>query len=625
MSINDYPDALRQNTILIGRYRIEDVLGKGGFGITYKAMDQEKNQAVAIKEYYPAGLSSRRSDSQEVIPFTKKSAEYYEYGKKQFLEEAERLHRFRREPGIVSVRQFFTSNNTAYFVMEFVEGRDLKQYLQERGGRIGWHQACDILLPVMRTLEQVHKEGIIHRDIAPDNIFIDKYGNAKLLDFGAARSNLGNESGSVDAIVKHGFSPIEQYSRNSKSQGTFTDVYALAATFYYVITGTIPEDSMDRLASSGADKIDLLKSPRDLGADCPPALEKVLRTGLAIRSENRFQTMREFRESVEQAAGIKEFTDEQKTPVLKTGKILLAAAAVAVVLFIGSRFIPGFIRKFGQEFGQVSDSHAEKQDNPGQEEHKTEAITDNSKEIGTGGGENNSGNNSAVDNALPSGQSSYDTEVQEDLLSKAKHGDVEAQYTLGEKYFEGIDVSQDYEEAMKWFMQAAGKEDCTALNWVGYMYFYGYGVPLDYNEALKWFTKAADQNSSYAQYYIGLIYQSESFGNNDDEAFKWMLKAADQNYASAQNSVGNMYYCGKGTEKDYEKAFFYFLKSAEQGNASAQYNTGLMYEYGKGVEINLEKAHEWYSKAAGQGNESAKDALESLEQKMTPGGNDYSK
>lgn len=623
MSINDYPDALRQNTVLLGRYRIEDVLGQGGFGITYKVWDQEKNQAAVIKEYYPASLSSRRKDSTEVVPFTKNSAQYYEYGKKQFLEEAERLHRFRREPGIVSVRQFFTSNNTAYFVMEFVEGKDLKQYLQERGGRVGWRRACDILLPVMRTLEQVHRENIIHRDIAPDNIFIDKYGNAKLLDFGAARNNLGNESGSVDAIVKHGFSPIEQYSRNSKSQGPYTDVYALAATFYYAITGTVPEDAMERLAAAGKDKSGMLRSPRDLGADCPPTLEKALRKGLAVRSENRFQTMREFREAVEQAAGIRNSagkgpTDVQKMSNLKTGKILLAAAAVAVVFFIGFRFIPGLIS--GLHGG--SDSHEEQTDNPAQDEQSDdlaqdeqskETTVDHSGESDTGQQKNNrDGDNTAADNSLPSGQSSYETETLEDLFSKANHGDVEAQYTLGEKYYEGTEIAQDYEEAMKWFMKAAGKNDLTALNWVGYMYYNGYGVAQDYNEALKWFTKAADQNSSYAQYYIGRIYRSESFGQNYDEAIKWFRKAAEQGYAAALNELGGMYYYGEGTETDYKKAFSYYLQSAEQGYANAQYNTGIMYEYGYGVEADHHKALEWYTKAADQGHEEAKDKVKKL-------------
>ena len=150
-------------------------------------------------------------------------------------------------------------------------------------------EACSILLPVMRALEIVHSAGIIHRDIAPDNIYINKNGSVKLLDFGAARNNLGNKSASVDAIIKHGFSPKEQYSRRG-NQDAFTDVYALAATFYYAITGVIPPESIERPDYADPSNPDPLDPPHKWAADLPPAHENTILKAMSVRTEKRLNS-----------------------------------------------------------------------------------------------------------------------------------------------------------------------------------------------------------------------------------------------------------------------------------------------------------------------------------------------
>ena len=211
-----------------------------------------------------------------------------------------RLGKFNHLPGIVNIRQFFEENGTAYFVMDLEEGRDLSIYLKEQGGRIGWQEACDILIPVMKSLEYVHAEGIIHRDISPDNIFVRNDMIIKLLDFGAARSSLGNKSRSVDAIVKQGFSPREQYSRRGK-QGAFTDVYSLAATFYYAVSGVVPPDSIERSTTDDPDDPDPLIPLHKLAGDVPAELEEAILKGMSLKPEKRFQSMKEFRQAIVKA------------------------------------------------------------------------------------------------------------------------------------------------------------------------------------------------------------------------------------------------------------------------------------------------------------------------------------
>ncbi len=187
---------------------------------------------------------------------------------------------------IVSIHGYFEENGTAYFAMEYLEGRNLKQYMEEYGGPLPVHEANRILLPVMEALDWVHSKGIVHRDISPDNIVIKKDGAAKLIDFGAARQSTGEKSKSLDVVLKHGFAPMEQYSRRGR-QGPFTDVYAMAATYYYAITGKVPPDAVDRMSE------DELIPPGALGVKIRKNTEQVLLKALAVNAPERYQRMSE--------------------------------------------------------------------------------------------------------------------------------------------------------------------------------------------------------------------------------------------------------------------------------------------------------------------------------------------
>jgi len=276
---------------LNNRYKIEEVLGHGGFGITYSASDKILNVKVAIKEYLPRQLATRAEGQTKVSIFTGESRKHYEYGLRKFLEEAQSVAQFSHHPNIVSARDYFEANNTAYMVMDYIEGVTLKEYLEQKGGRIPFEEAKAIMMPVMDALREVHSVGLLHRDISPDNIYITTTGQVKVLDFGAARYYAGEQSKSLSVILKPGYAPEEQY-RSSGKQGTWTDVYATGATIYRVISGKTPPDALDRKEE------DTLELPSQLGIPISADAEKALLKALAVSAAQRFQTMGEFQEAL---------------------------------------------------------------------------------------------------------------------------------------------------------------------------------------------------------------------------------------------------------------------------------------------------------------------------------------
>ena len=238
-----YPLALLPGTVLINRYLVGRVLGQGGFGITYIALDRNTRSAVAIKEYLPVEIASRNHANSRIMLFSGDKQEDYEYGKGQFLEEAKTLASFVGNEHIIRILNYFEANSTAYYAMEYIQGQTLKQMMESTQRPLRVEEANQYLLPIMESLEWVHSKGVVHRDISPDNIMIRTDGTAKLIDFGAARISTGEKSRSLDIILKHGFAPKEQYTRRGR-QGPYTDVYAMAATIYNVLTGEMIPDSI---------------------------------------------------------------------------------------------------------------------------------------------------------------------------------------------------------------------------------------------------------------------------------------------------------------------------------------------------------------------------------------------
>ena len=283
-STGDLPEnanILPPGSLLQDHYRLAKSLGQGGFGVTYLAFDETLEIRLAIKEYLPKDSASRSRDAL-TITSSSKNQEDYQYGLQGFLKEARMLAQFQGHPGIVGVRRFFEENNTAYLVMDFVDGDSLKKILENRGGQLPWKEAVEIMVHVLAALRAVHRvsdsgEPMLHRDIAPDNIYITKDGQVKLLDFGAARYASGDLSHSLSVVLKEGYAPEEQYRKKGR-QGPWTDVYACGATLYRMITGELPDNALDRQAEEE------LQRPSELGIDLPEEIEEALMQALAVKA-----------------------------------------------------------------------------------------------------------------------------------------------------------------------------------------------------------------------------------------------------------------------------------------------------------------------------------------------------
>lgn len=231
---------MRPRTMLRDQYLVGRALGHGGFGITYLAWDTGLESRLAVKEYMPNGVAGRASGDTKVLAYSDQTKQEFEWGLDRFLDEARTLKKFSSHAGIVSVDTVFRENGTAYLVMEYLDGWTLEDFLRKRDGKVTFETALRLMMPVMDALSAVHAEGILHRDISPDNIYLTRAGKVKLIDFGAARNALSQKSRNLSIILKEGYAPEEQY-RASGVQGPWTDVYATAATFYHCITGQIPQ------------------------------------------------------------------------------------------------------------------------------------------------------------------------------------------------------------------------------------------------------------------------------------------------------------------------------------------------------------------------------------------------
>lgn len=281
------PLYLKPGTLLEQKYLVGRVLGQGGFGITYLAYDTNLNIKLAIKEYFPQDLASRAFGQTQVSAYTGNLGSQYEYGLEKFLQEARTLAQFEEHPNIVSVRDFFKANGTAYFVMSYVEGITLKEYLANSGGKLPADKVRSIMLPVMDALREVHTVNVLHRDVSPDNIFINLKGQVILIDFGAARQAIGEKGHSLSIILKPGYAPEEQY-RSKGVQGPWTDIYAVAATCYHLLVGQQPPEALERMVQ------DDIALPSETGVEISENEENALMKALSVKASDRYQTIADF-------------------------------------------------------------------------------------------------------------------------------------------------------------------------------------------------------------------------------------------------------------------------------------------------------------------------------------------
>ena len=293
---------MRPGAILNERYVIGRALGHGGFSVTYLAWDALLLHKVAIKEYLPSEYATRRPGESRLTIFSGKEGEYFQFGKEKFLDEAKRLSAFQNEDGIVHVYDCFSANETAYLVMEYLDGITLSEYLKKEAavspqGRIAPEEAISMLTPVMLSLQRVHDSGMIHRDIAPDNIMLLKDGGVRLIDFGAARHAVHDCGKSMTVIIKDGYSPEEQYNSHSV-QGPAADVYALSATLYQMITGITPPGAIERGEYLQKHKRDMLPPPSKFNKAVTKTQDTAILNGMALHTQDRTQSVAELYEEL---------------------------------------------------------------------------------------------------------------------------------------------------------------------------------------------------------------------------------------------------------------------------------------------------------------------------------------
>ena len=296
--------ALPIGTVLADDYRIEGILGQGGFGITYLGIETLFGRKVAIKEFYPREFAARDSGKTVRPSGTPEDVDHFKWGLDAFEKEAKLLARF-DDPHIVGVQRFFKANGTAYFVMDYCDGQPLDEIIR-RDGALTLEQLQGIIYPLLNSLERIHKEDFLHRDIKPANIFIRSDGSPVLLDFGAARQENVSHSRSVTSLATDGYAAIEQYDARGR-QGPYSDIYGFAATLYRVVTDLKPAPASARILN------DTLEPAQQLAAGKYPAyiLEAIDR-GLAVRPELRPSTIKEWRVMFNQGK------DQSPGPDIKT-------------------------------------------------------------------------------------------------------------------------------------------------------------------------------------------------------------------------------------------------------------------------------------------------------------------
>ena len=616
----------------LNEYRLERILGSGGFGITYYAWDENLNKPVAIKEYLPSDFAVR-ADGTSVRPKSDGDAGDYQWGLERFLDEARALARF-DHPHLNQVYRFFEDNGTAYLVLDYIEGETLAQMLS-REGRLSEAPLRRLLGELLSGLEEVHSAGYVHRDVKPGNIMFRADGSAVLLDFGAARQVIGAKLKSVTAIHTPGYAPVEQYDQKADDVGAWSDIYALGMVAYRCVSGIGESGLIDAVTRSR------LERKGELEKDMKPAVvvgkgryaEALLAAidwAIKIDETGRPQSVAAMRSAIDsaKAVGASEAAAGRVRETVEAVKRYRKAAeegdaAAQCNLGDGYYYGKGVTQDYAQAlkwFRKAADQgDADAQYSLGFMYHHAKGVTQDYAEAVKWYRE-------AADQGDADAQYSlgfmyhHAKGVTQDYAQALKwfrkaadQGDAGAQYGLGFMYHHAKGVTQDYAEAVKWYREAADQGHALAQKCLGDMYRDGKGVTQDYAEAVKWYRKAADQGGANFQAELGWVYYYGNGVTRDyAEAVKWIRKAAEQGHATAQDNLGNMYRNGEGVVRNYAEALKWYRKAADQGDEYAQYNLGLMYQNGKGVTQSKSEARKWYEKTAAQGYGPAKKALEDL-------------
>ena len=602
---------LPPGSLLQDRYQLGRALGEGGFGITYLGWDTVLKRKVAVKEYFPTFLVSREvSLTLDVTCHTSGNQPTYEKGREQFLREAKTMAKLDSIPEIVQVLDHFPEHNTAYIVMEFLEGRTLKEVVAQTGP-IPTQTMLALLEPVLRAMEAMHHAGVIHRDISPDNLMELKDGTVKLMDFGCARDF---QSGLTETItLKHGFAPREQYS--GRDQGPWTDVYAMCATVYYCLTGQVPA----RATLRGEEEQDPLLPPRQLGIDLTEEQELALLRGLAPKAENRWHSAADLYAALygrtleraswmqtEEQVGHTEFvdTEENKAPIPDPtpkkpeipakwikfgGAVACALVVVAIALAIGlggrgqesvSTNDPDRSQSaVGQTVHQEDGSHASEEEPDASEEdgqtddgqlippiYEQEPATEPNQpdtdagQTGTSGQAGSQATPSQPTNPSQQEQPSQTVEptipTQGELEAQAETQTNNGQYSLAAETLRQME-QLGYLTAAQLGTRLCGLADDALFD--------------DENSiAATLYQESADLGNLDGKRGLAICYQyGDGVAQSDEKAFALNLELAQANYgAGVYYEVADAYTDGRGTARNPEQAIYWWNRYLETGSTT---------------------------------------------------------
>ena len=434
----------------LNEYRIEGVIGSGGFGITYLARDIQLDKTVAIKEYLPSDFAVR-TDTTTVQPKSTADQDDYQWGLARFLDEARTLARF-EHPHLNHVHRYFEDNNTAYLVLDYIEGETLSDLLR-REGRLESTHLQRLVTELLSGLDEVHSAGYVHRDVKPSNIMLRKNGSSVLLDFGAARQVLGQRSKSITSVLTPGYAPIEQYDQKGDDIGPWTDLYALGMVAYRCVSGISETKLLDaitraRLERKGKQDQDMVPAVEVGKGHYPLPLLKAIDWAIKVEENERPQNVAAIQEmiagdeasdAVPDAVPVDKPTKQPMSPKSEQSRVLVWVVVVLVLVVGFSVWSATVERERVAERERVIRTERLAQ----AERKRREALVAQAER-------------ERVAKAERAAQ------AERERRAKAEQGDANAQYNLGFMYYYGQGVNKDKAEAAKWYRKAAAQGDADA-------------------------------------------------------------------------------------------------------------------------------------------------------------------
>ena len=627
---------LQPNTTLQGgKYRIERVLGQGGFGITYLAQNTVFDVNVAIKEFFMKDENDR-DGSLVTMPNSTKT-ELFLGQKEKFKKEAKRMFAIKNEH-IVAVHDLFEENGTAYYVMDYVDGENLSARLKRTGKPMSEEEVSKILPQILDALQTVHDAGIWHLDLKPVNIMLDKEGNVKLIDFGASKQLNAQKGGATTSTAisyTNGYAPREQMEQNYDKFGPWTDLYALGATLYNLLTNKRPPLPTDIDDDVSKDKHDSLLLPANLSYNMKNCILWLMQTDRMKRPqsvksllnrihENKAETAindssdnpldakdyidfihKEDEDTILESFSWKKDTEKEgrqiqlkdeahnkEIEVKNNKKWWIYIAAIVAITCAGVYLYnkPNYEDEYSSAYKTFRASNSTKEEKEQSIKKFTELAE---KEYGPAIYMLGIVSKDSIESEK------YFTESMKYLQQEAEAGDMYAQCCLGEYI---IQDSRKAKEAFSWFMKAAEKGLPVAMINVGDCYITGNGIDRDNRKALLWYEKASQSGDDQAQRNLGYFYESGMLDVVDStKAYKWFEQSAKLGNANSMAHLGIYYRDGSVVKKDMLKALNWFMKAAEKGDYEGNFHVGLFYRFGRDpfqvVDKSLTEAIKYFNRA----------------------------